>query len=66
MKSVNVKFIEISTNGTVNLSYKELKSLKQVIFYEKDSKNSSLSKKLTKKQSFHNFPKNYYKSKYKF
>lgn len=66
MVSVNVKFIEISTNGTVNLFYKELKSLKQVIFYEKDFRNSLLSKKLTKKQSFHNLLKNSYKSKYKF
>ena len=66
MKFINTRLIEIFTDGTVNFSYKGLKSSKQVIFYEKDAKNSSFSKKPTKKELFQNFSRNSYKSKYKF
>lgn len=66
MKLFNIKFVEVFTNGTLNFSHKELKSLKQVFFYEKDFKNSLLFKKPKTKQFFHNLPKNSYKSKYKF
>jgi hypothetical protein len=66
MRLINVKFIEISTNGTVNFSYKGLKTVKQVGFYEKDLKNAMFSKKTAKKQLSLNLQKNLYKSKYKF
>lgn len=66
MKLVNIKFIEIFTDGTIHLSRINLKSTKQLIFYEKDVRNSLFLKKLTKKQSFQNLSQNSYKSKYKF
>ena len=66
MKLVNIKFIEIFTDGTINFSHTSLKSTKQLIFYEKDIKNSLLFKKTTAKQSFQNLQQNSYKSKYKF
>lgn len=66
MTVVGTKFVEIFTDGTVNLSFKGLKSSKQVVIYEKDSKNFLFNKKSTKKQSFQNLSQNFYKSKYKF
>ena len=66
MKLVNIKFIEIFTNGTVNFSHAGLKSTKQFIFYEKDMRSSLFFKKITTKQSFQNLQQNSYKSKYKF
>lgn len=66
MKIVNVRFVEIFTNGAINFSYKGLKISKQVGFYEKDSKNSLFYKKPTKKQLSQNLSQNSYKSKYKF
>ena len=66
MKFVNVKFIEILSDGTVIFSYKGLKTFKQHIFYEKDAKSFSFFKKPTKEQLFQNSSQNFYKSKYKF
>ena len=66
MKLVNIKFIEIFTDGTLNFSQTSLKSSKQLAFYEKDRNNSLFFKKIKKNQSFQNLPRNSYKSKYKF
>ena len=66
IKLVNIRSIEIFTDGTINFSYTNLKSTKQVIFYEKDVRTSLFSKKITKKQSLQNLQRNSYKSKYKF
>ena len=66
MTVVGTKFVEIFTDGTVNFSFKGLKSSKQVVIYEKDSKSFLFYKKPTKKQSLQNLSQNFYKSKYKF
>lgn len=66
MKVVNIKSIEIFTDGTINFSYTSLKSSKQLIFYEKDKNNSLFFKKTKTPQSFPNSARNSYKSKYKF
>ena len=65
MKFINVRSIEIFTDGTFSFSYKGLKFLKQVVTYEKDAQNFSFFKKSTKKQLFQNLSRNSYKSKYK-
>ena len=66
MKVVNIKFIEIFTDGTVHFNYKSLKYFKQLVLYEKDSKNFLFCKKPTSKQASQNLPQNFYKLKYKF
>ena len=66
MKLVKIKSIEILTDGTTHFSHTNLKSIKQAVFYEKDSRTSLFSKKIVKKQIFQNLQRNSYKSKYKF
>lgn len=66
MKSISIKSIEIFTDGTVNFSYIFLKSRKQVMFNEKDAKNSLFFKKLTTAQSIQSSSRTSYKSRYKF
>lgn len=66
MKLINIKFVEISTDGAISFSYATLRSTKQQAFYEKDNKNFLFTKKPMKVQSFQNMSRNLYKSKYKF
>jgi hypothetical protein len=66
MKSISIKSIEIFTDGTVNFSYIFLKSRKQVMFNEKDAKNSLFFKKLTTPKSIQSSSRTSYKSRYKF
>ena len=66
MKIINIKYIEIFTDGTANLSYAGFSSLKQKVFHEKDAVNSFLIRKSAKPQLFQNSRQKSYKSKYKF
>lgn len=66
MKFVNVKSIEIGTNGAISFSQKNLQYTKQVIFFEKNTGTSPFFKKTRKNQLFQNSQQNFYKSKYKF
>lgn len=66
MKLISVKSIEIFTDGTINFSYVPLKSTKQVVFHEKDAKNSLFFRKSTKNQPIQNLSRTSYKSRYKF
>lgn len=68
MKTISIKTLEILTDGSLNFCYKNLNSAKQTLFYEKDYKTSTFSKKLFKKQTAynHNLSPNSYKLKYKF
>ena len=66
MKTINIKFIEVFTDGSLNFSYTNLNLPKQKIFYEKDARNSFSAKKSTKTQLFQNLQQNSYKLKYKF
>ena len=66
MKLVNIKYIKISSNGATSFSFNCLNSVKQVIFYEKDSVNSQFSIKPTRNQVFQSSSNTSYKSKYKF
>ena len=66
MKLSIIKSIEIFTDGTLNFFYSPLKSTKQVIFHEKDAKNSLFFRKLTKNQLLQNVSHTSYKSRYKF
>lgn len=61
-----MKLVEIFTDGTLHFTKKHTQSIKQIIFYEKDSRTSLFSKKVRKKQLFQNLHQNVYKSKYKF
>ena len=66
MKLITLKSVDIFTDGTVNFSYVPLKSAKQVVFHEKDAKNSLFFRKSTKNQSIQNLSRTSYKSRYKF
>ena len=66
MKSINIKHIKVSSNGAISFSFTYLKSIKQVVFYEKDFINSQFSIKPTKNQAFQSSYNTFYKSKYKF
>jgi len=66
MKTISIKVLQIFTDGSLNFCYKNLNSSKQIIFYEKDYKNSTFSKKSSEKQTVYNSSHNLYKSKYKF
>ena len=61
MKFIKIRSIEILTNGCLNLSSN---NLKQITVYEKDYKNLTLAKKLTKEKNL-SFSHNLYKSKYR-
>ena len=65
MKLITIKFIEIFTDGTVNFSYVPLKSRKQVIFNEKDTKNFLFYRKSTTNQLVQTLFCTSYKSRYK-
>lgn len=66
MKFIRFKFAEIFTDGTLHFSYKKIKTLSQICFYEKDIKNFSFLKKQKKIQLFQNSSRNVYKLRYKF
>ena len=66
MKSFNIKFIKVFSDGSVNFSSAYLKQNKQVVFNEKDVFNSLFYKKSTKNQYNKNLIYTSYKSKYKF
>ena len=66
MKIINIRSIEILTDGTINFSYIFSKSGKQVTLYEKDAKNSIFSKKYEKNQQVQVLSRTSYKSRYKF
>lgn len=61
-----MKCIKISTDGSIYFSHLNLRSVKPIIFYEKDSQTFLFSKKPGKKQSQQNLWQNFYKFKYKF
>lgn len=65
MKLVITKSIKVSSDGTISFFSMCLKSIKQVNFHEKDSRNSMFSKKFVKNKMFQNSPNVSYKSKYK-
>jgi hypothetical protein len=65
MKLIIFKYIEIFTDGTIHFFYTSLKSSKQVVFYEKDGKNSLFFRKPTKNQPLQNLSRSYYRSRYK-
>lgn len=66
MKLISVKSIKIFTDGTAHFFYVPLKSIKQVVFYEKDVKNSLFFRKSTRNQPIQNLSRTSYKSRYKF
>jgi len=63
---MNLKYVEIFTDGSINFSYKGLKFSKQAIFYKKDFANSVFFKRSVDNYSTRNASRNSYKSKYKF
>ena len=65
MKSAKIKFIEVFSDGTTNLSRASLETDKQTIFYEKDTLTLVFAKKPTKVQFSQNTSPVLFKSKYK-
>ena len=65
MKSASIKCVTVSSNGTIKFSATCLKSIKQVIFHEKDLTSLQFFIKPTKSQLFQNISHTSYKSKYK-
>lgn len=66
MNVINLKYLEIFTDGSSSFSYKSFKDFRQVVFYDKDTHNFLLYRKPTKSQPSRNLSKTIYKSKYKF
>ena len=64
MKLSTIKSIEIFSDGTFHFSYVSLKSMKQVVFYEKNIKNSLFFRNPTENQSTQNQSRTSYKSRY--
>ena len=63
MKLVNLKILSLSSDGSLNFSYKYFINPKQLLVYEKDNKNFALNiKKSTKKfnSEFHSEYKKQY------
>ena len=65
MRSALIKHIKIFTDGTIVSSSTCFKSVKQVIFYEKDLVNTPFFSKFKKNQVFQNVSSISYKTKYK-
>ena len=65
MKVIKIKNIEIFSNGSLNFSYIKFTREKQIIFHNKDHKNSLYNSKQNKRSHFKSSQISY-KTKYGF